>query len=89
VRVDDHVAVPAIGSNGCEVMHVLCTDDTGDRRRLLVVDEVLLPYSAPSSTLAIEGANHTGVLVQIPYLQDTAKIKKQFGTVECCVIIRQ
>jgi hypothetical protein len=36
------------------------------------MDKVLLPNPAPASTLAVEGANDTGVFVQVPYLEDAA-----------------
>lgn len=70
MRIHDHVAVPAVISNLCKVAHILCPDDAGHRSGLLVVDEVLLPYLAPTGALAVEGANDTRVFVQVPYLEN-------------------
>jgi hypothetical protein len=70
VGIHDHVTVPALISNLCKVAHILCPDDACHCSGLLVVDEVLLPYLAPAGALAVEGANDTGVFVQVPYLEN-------------------
>ena len=76
MRIHDHVAVPALISNLCKVVHIPCPDDTGDSSGLLIMDKVLLPYPAPAGTLAVEGANDTGVIVQVPDLEDAAIIRR-------------
>lgn len=75
MRVHDHVAVPSLISNLCKVAHILCPDDTSDCSGLLIMDKVPLPYTAPASTLAVEGANDTSVFIQVPYLEDAALIR--------------
>jgi len=40
------------------------------------MNKVLLPYPAPAGTLAVEGANDTGVIVQVPDLEDAAIIRR-------------
>jgi hypothetical protein len=73
VRIHDHVAVPAVISHPCKVLHVLRLDDAAHRSGLLVVDEVLLGYPEPAGALAVEGANDAGVFVQVPYLENAMK----------------
>lgn len=74
MRIHDHIAVPVIVSDLRKIVHIPCTNDPSDCPRLLIVDKILLPYLAPTSTLAIEGANYTGVLIQIPYLENAASM---------------
>jgi hypothetical protein len=57
MRIHDHVAIPAVINHPCKVLHVLRRDDVAHRSGLVVVDEVLLGYPAPTSSLAVEGAN--------------------------------
>jgi hypothetical protein len=58
-----------------KVVDIPCPDDAGDRSGLLIMDKVLLPYPAPAGTLAVEGANDTGVFIQVPDLEDAATIR--------------
>ena len=76
MRIHDHVAVPALISNLCKVVHIPCPDDTGDRSGLLIMDKVLLPYPAPAGTLAVEGTNDTRVFIKVPDLEDAAIIRR-------------
>ena len=76
MRINDHVAVPALISNLCKVIHIPCPDDTGDRSGLLIMDKVLLPYPAPAGTLAVEGTNDTRVFIKVPDLEDAAIIRR-------------
>ena len=76
MRINDHVAIPALISNLCKVVHIPCPDDTGDRSGLLIMDKVLLPYPAPAGTLAVEGTNDTRVFIKVPDLEDAAIIRR-------------
>jgi hypothetical protein len=73
VRIHDHVAIPAVISHPCKVLHILRPDDAAHRSGLVVVDEVLLGYPTPTGALAVEGANNVGVFVQVPYLENAVK----------------
>ena len=76
MQIHYHVAVPALISNLCKVVHIPCPDDTGDSSGLLIMNKVLLPYPAPAGTLAVEGTNDTRVFIKVPDLEDAAIIRR-------------
>ena len=87
MRVDDHVAIPGITGDLRKAADVPSPDGPGNGTGLHVVDEVLLPCWAPPGALAVEGADHPGVRVQVPDLENAAVNTERFRKVQSSISV--
>lgn len=70
----DSITSPFVVCDLVQISNILGPNNSGDRVRVFIVNKVLLSDLAPSRALAVEGANNSGEVIQVPYLEKTATI---------------
>jgi hypothetical protein len=73
MRIHYTSACQTITRDSREIINIFSPNRTGDRARIFVMDKVCLSDPAPSSSLAVEDPYDSIEIVQVPYLQETAR----------------